>query len=372
MEKIVVVGGGIVGTMHAWAAIRRGFDVVHLEADEEPQGATVRNFGLLHVSVREPGPELTLALRSRRIWTELGAQAPDIGLRPIGSLLVLTSDAEMELAAAVLRRSDAEERELAIVDPAGVRALNPALAGSFLGALHSRIDAVVEPARCLPAIRRFLATSGRYHFVPGAIIDAVTTGAVVDHRGRRFAGDHVVLCPGSDQLGVVPSILADTSLETVHLQMQETEPLPALVATAVVGGDVMRTYPAFDLPERLRLPPPDPLSRRYGSHLIVTQRTDGGLTVGDTHVTGPVLPYAIDEPPLAQLMARLEGILGRPLPQVRRRWTGRYARAPGGAPCLRTVVDDRVTLVTGLGGRGMTLAPAVAEDTLAEIGGAGA
>lgn len=41
MKRVVVVGGGIVGTFHAWEALQRGWKVVHLERDTSPRGASV-------------------------------------------------------------------------------------------------------------------------------------------------------------------------------------------------------------------------------------------------------------------------------------------------------------------------------------------
>ena len=45
--RVIVVGGGVLGTMHAVAARRRGLEVVHLEREPGPRGASVRNFGLV-------------------------------------------------------------------------------------------------------------------------------------------------------------------------------------------------------------------------------------------------------------------------------------------------------------------------------------
>jgi glycine/D-amino acid oxidase-like deaminating enzyme len=45
--QVVVVGGGILGTMHAVFAVRSGATVVHLDRHERPRGASVRNFGLV-------------------------------------------------------------------------------------------------------------------------------------------------------------------------------------------------------------------------------------------------------------------------------------------------------------------------------------
>ena len=37
-QRIVVVGGGVLGTMHAVMARRRGYEVVHLEREAEARG----------------------------------------------------------------------------------------------------------------------------------------------------------------------------------------------------------------------------------------------------------------------------------------------------------------------------------------------
>ncbi len=57
--RVIVVGGGVLGTMHAVAARSRGFEVVHLEREPDARGATVRNFGLVWVSGRAAGPNWT-------------------------------------------------------------------------------------------------------------------------------------------------------------------------------------------------------------------------------------------------------------------------------------------------------------------------
>jgi glycine/D-amino acid oxidase-like deaminating enzyme len=111
---VVIAGGGVLGTMHAVMARRRGFEVVQLEREAEARGASVRNFGLVWVSGRKAGPELGLALRSRALWAELGAQVPGIGFRPAGSLTLAAGDAELALLKEAAALPDA--------GPAGVRA----------------------------------------------------------------------------------------------------------------------------------------------------------------------------------------------------------------------------------------------------------
>jgi len=75
-QRVVIIGGGILGTMHALFAVRAGATVVHLERYEQPRGASVRNFGLVLVSGRAPGADLALALRARSCGTRSPPTCP--------------------------------------------------------------------------------------------------------------------------------------------------------------------------------------------------------------------------------------------------------------------------------------------------------
>ena len=116
MDSVVIVGGGVLGMMHAVQARSRGMDVVHLEREAGPRGASVRNFGLVWVSGRAAGLELALAQRARTLWAELAEKVPEGGFRAHGSLTCVSDEAEL-------------------LTPAAVWQVNPALRGGFAGAL---------------------------------------------------------------------------------------------------------------------------------------------------------------------------------------------------------------------------------------------
>jgi glycine/D-amino acid oxidase-like deaminating enzyme len=65
------------------------------------------------------------------------------------------------------------------------------------------------------------------------------------------------------------------------------------------------------------------------------------------------------------LRAVAERLLGSPLPRTRRRWAGVYSQATGPELYHRSQIAPGVVLVTGPGSRGMTCAPAIAEETFA-------
>ncbi len=268
---------------------------------------------------------------------------------------------------------DAAERGFELLDPAAAAAINPALRGEFAGALLCRRDAIVEPRKVPGAVREYLIAGQPrrgpgYEWLPGREAIEVAPHAVRDHTGRWHRGDLVVLCPGAAHTGVAGPHLAGFErppVRRVRLQMLQTEPFDGQLTTAVADGDSLRYYPAFDLPARSRLAPQAPVAAAAAAQLLLVQRLDGSLTIGDTHSYSEPFDFDVDEKPYDHLRARAQQLLGTPLPPARLRWAGVYSQVTGTELYHRSQVAPGVVLVTGPGGRGMTCSPAIAEETFA-------
>jgi FAD dependent oxidoreductase TIGR03364 len=362
---MIVVGAGIVGTMHALFAVRRGLEVLHLEREPAPRSASVRNFGLIWVSGRAAGPELDAALRARELWEEIGRDVAGIGFRPNGSLTVALESEECDALQDAARFADADRRGFEFLEPDEIRKRAPVIEGKVLGGLHCSLDAAVEPRLAVHAIREHLIARLGYSFVPGINVAEAGPGWIRDVGGKRYEADVVVVCPGAvnDQVG--SQILGHAPLRRCRLQMMETTDLGADLPFALADGDSLRYYPAYrDIAGRL--PPPPQIVSKWGMQLLCVQRLHGGLTMGDTHSYDEPFDFALDPAPYAHLQERVERILGRRLPAISRKWHGVYSVPTDERMLFREQIDEGVWLVTGLGGRGMTLSPAVAEATIAE------
>ena len=107
-QPILIVGAGILGLSHAYAAARRGLKVRVFERTATPLGASVRNFGQALVTGQPPGVMLDLARASRDIWA-VWAQRAGFDLKRNGSYLFARTEAEVNAAQRLRYRIFCEE-----------------------------------------------------------------------------------------------------------------------------------------------------------------------------------------------------------------------------------------------------------------------
>ena len=248
--------------MHAIMARRRGFAVTHLEREPEGRGASVRNFGLVWVSGRRPGPELALALRARELWESIGADAHGAASRPAGSPTIASTEAELAVLREAAGLPDATARVRGAVPWRGARS-TPRWPHEFLGGLRCRADAIVELfahawrhcasrwPRAVPDMsgcRR--ARRSSWH--PARCATTTATGnwptLVVLCTGANFTGVAGPHLAASGALASAPGF-GGAGLRRVRLQMLQTRPFSGRLATSVADGDFLAAL----LP-RLRCP----------------------------------------------------------------------------------------------------------------------
>jgi len=365
--KALVVGGGIIGTMHALLALEAGHDVVHIERDSRPLSASIRNFGLVWVSGRAAGPELAIALRARELWEEIGAKA-EIGFRAQASLTIAQSEAEFEVMKAAAAMADAPERGFRLLDRTQVQALEPVLQGKFVGALQCTQDGAVEPSLLLGGLRNYLATFPGYTWKPNfEVVDFYhdeTGNHVTDIDGNKVSSDLLVICPGSAHQGFLAEFLAEAPLRRVHLQMGATVPFGATLGHSIADADSMRYYPAFKDLALDTMPAQEEIAAKYKMQLLLVPRLDHSFTIGDTHEYEEPFSHEILEAPYDHLRKVITNIFGAPAPTIARRWSGNYSQITSSDIYFRKELAPGAVVVTGGGGRGNTISPAIAEETV--------
>lgn len=369
--KILIVGGGVIGTSHARAALKDGHEVIHLERDPVPQSASVRNFGLIWVSGRKSGEELDVAIRAREIWEEIHLENPELIFRGNGSLTLAQNEAELRVMEECLEKSDARLRKWEILGKKETQKINPALRGNFLASLWCPLDGAVEPDSVLTSLRNGLSKNPQYIWRSSVdIIDIKSSGdrvTAVAKSGEVFEGDFLIHCPGADHSSLFKEQFDSAPIRKVYLQMMSTEPFDEVITTSIADGDSMRYYPGYDVPSLKHLPAQHPVAKENHMQLLLVQRADGTITMGDTHAYDEPFPFKLEEVPYEYLHNIASDLFGTKLPPIKHRWSGVYSQQTEGAVCDRRRIATNIISVTGPGGRGNSLAPAIAETTLKEI-----
>jgi glycine/D-amino acid oxidase-like deaminating enzyme len=263
---------------------------------------------------------------------------------------------------------DAAKRSTVFLEPEQMAELNPAVRGEVTGGLHCADDAVVEPRLALAALRGYLKSTPGYALYPKCRIVAVEEQGVRDTSGRRWDADIVIVATGAAFDHLPGASEFGSNLRRVRLQMFETAPFGHQLTTSVADADSLRYYPAYEVVDRQPLGRQTPVAEAHQMQLLLVQRLDGGLTIGDTHAHEEPFDFALVEDPTDELLRKAADVLGQAVPPVTRRWEGVYSQCVDGGVCARHELAPGVWMVTGPGGRGMTCAPAIAADTLTTAG----
>jgi FAD dependent oxidoreductase TIGR03364 len=367
---IAIVGAGILGLSHAYAAARRGLKVSVFERSATPLGASVRNFGQALVTGQPPGPMFALARDSRALWSAW-AEAAGFHIRRNGSLLLARTRAEEELLEAFCEVRAPEHGyrvELLRGD-----ALHDLYRGQFShhrAALLGLDDQQVYSREAIPALVDYLRREHGVQFHFSTLVRDIEPRLIHSTAGRCRA-EQIVLCSGHDYQTLLAEQIAALHPQVCRLQMLRVRPERDFgLDQAVLTGLSCVHYGAFsDLPEaeaiREQIREQQPELEEHGIHLLVSPTPRGELIIGDSHHYGadasPFNAEAVDE----ILLGLAEQTLGTRLAVVER-WQGVYgARGPGPFSVLKAAPG--VTAVLMHSGVSMSIGPALGERTVAGL-----
>ncbi|MGY2289225.1 TIGR03364 family FAD-dependent oxidoreductase [Pseudomonas sp. SDO528_S397] len=371
-SDLLIVGAGILGLSHAFAAARRGLKVRVFERSATPLGASVRNFGQALVTGQPPGLMLDLARESREIWGQW-AQATGLHLKRNGAYLFARTEAQEHLLEAFCAgRARQYGYRVALLQGA---AMNTLYGGQFRhhrAALHGLDDQQLYSREAIPALIDYLQREFDVAFHFSTLVRDIEPGQVHSTAGRFRAGQ-ILVCAGHDYQTLLADDLAALNPQICRLQMLRARPLqPLNLQHALLTGLSCVHYGAFaDLPEaaavQAQLLKETPHLHENGIHLLISPTPHGDLIIGDSHHYGsdasPFNAEQVDD----WMIALAEQTLGCRV-QVLERWQGVYgARGPGPFSFLRVAPGVSAALMHS--GVGMSVGPALAERNITELWG---
>jgi D-hydroxyproline dehydrogenase subunit beta len=361
---VIVVGAGIVGLAHAYAAVRRGLRVTVVERDHRCVGASIRNFGFVTVTGQGAGDTWRRACASREVWADVAPQA-GIAIEHRGLWLLARRPRAAAVLEAFMRTPMAEGNSLH--DPTEAAALAPALqTDGACAAMYSPHELRVESRDAIPRLARWLADRHGVQFLFGEeVLEAQAPR--VRTAARELRAERIVLCPGTELNGIGRAELAPHGLRLTRLQMLRVRPEPGFRLGAAVMGDLsLVRYAGYAaLPEahalHEQLLDEEGPSLAHGIHLIVVQSADGTLVVGDSHHDAPTPEPFADEAVDRLILRHLRETLALEQCEVVQRWTGVYPTGAG-IDCVIEAPDAATRVVVVSSGTGASTAFGIAEE----------
>lgn len=313
-----------------------------------------------------------MALRSREIWLDV-LHAARLPYHATGSLHVAYHEDEADVLGEFaeigpragyecqwLEASKVLERSAA-VQPVGLK-----------GGLWSAGELTVDPRLVISRLPEYLRELDvSIHF--GGAVTHIELPWIETGSGSHEA-DAAIVCSGDDFETLFPDVFRSSVLTRCKLQMMRTAPQPEgwQLGPSLAAGLTLRFYKAFQICSTLpklkeRVARDKPQFERWGIHVLVSQTSDGAITLGDSHEYGPCVDI-FDKPEIDELILR-EAATFLKLPdfQIAQRWHGVYSTHPD-KPYFEAEPAAGVRIVTAPGGSGMTLSFGLAEHTLDEMG----
>jgi len=181
---------------------------------------------------------------------------------------------------------------------------------------------------------------------------------------------HVFVCTGDDPRTLFPAECERAGLIRCKLQMMRSQPIaPGLVGPMLAAGLTLLHYPAFAAcpslaAVRARYERTAAETLGFGIHVMASRTGAGELTLGDSHeYEGAIEVFdkaRIDE----LILEHVRVFLDVPNLKIASRWHGIYVKHPTQPYFVHDPVPQ-VTVVTGVGGSGMTLSFGLAETVVA-------
>jgi D-hydroxyproline dehydrogenase subunit beta len=383
MFDLIVIGSGILGTFHAYHALKAGKKVLIIEKDKRPQEATVRNFGQIVPSGLPVGEWNQYGRISTEIYKEIQKES-DISIRNNGSVYIASGKDELTVLEEMQQRFSADDYACEIMAADKVLERYPSIQQDYVaGALFFPTEVSAEPEKMIHQLHLYLvnkfeeAVVFQYH---NPVISAQVIGDNARIRtasGEVFSAEHCIICNGRDVKVLFPEVFAKSGLIVSKLNMMATLPQPQIKLHGnILTGLSIRRYESFqscDTYQLLNAESIDPDLKKFGIHILFKQRVDGSIIIGDSHEYAPVmdqddLSIYYNNMEINKLMIReAKKIIRLDSWDMAQCWTGFYAQH-NELEIFEKTIDGRIHIASGIGGKGMTTSPGYAKANLKRLG----
>lgn len=377
---LIVIGGGILGTFHAYHALKAGKKVLQLEKDNFPVGATVRNFGQV-IPSGMTGEWFNYGLRSVEIYQEIQREF-DISVRKNGSVYIASDPDEQTLIHELKAYYDTLGYSQSLLNPQQILNKYSSIQESYAKeALFFDQEISVEPNLMIHRLHEYMKTKFE-HFTllyDSPVIDCYSASNDAEVRltnGDKFKATKIVLCNGYEFKLLFKDLFKASGQVISKLQMMRTAPVKKIaLAGNILTGLTIRRYESFEeyCPSFKTIPLPAHYEelKAYGIHLLFKTAPDGSVIIGDSHEYASAtnfddLGFNLNSHINELMLAEASRIVNFDVRNIAATWAGFYPQHPD-KHILEYDIDNRIHIPTCIGGKGMTASAGYAEASIKEL-----
>ena len=376
---LIVVGGGVLGTFHAYHALEHGLSVAVIEKDKQPQRATVRNFGQVVPSGMNTKWQ-NYGRESLDIYRKIQDRF-DISVRQNGSVYLASGEEEVLLIEELRSINQRNGYTSQLLTRQECLERYPGLKPDYVKAgLFFPDEVTVEPKVMIGKLQQYLVKEKALDYYDSTNVircTAIAGGITVQtSKGITFEAVKVVICCGSEFKTLYPQLFAGSDLEVTKLQMLQTVPQSGYqLKGSILTGLSIRRYEAFyECPSFAAIKAkedPHALEKQWGIHILFKQAVDGSVIIGDSHEYADAahaddLGFDLRADVDAFMIAEAQKIFELPSYEIRNRWYGIYSQCKR-ADLFQHTIDGSIHIVTGIGGKGMTGSAGFAKENIKKI-----
>ncbi|WP_053991541.1 TIGR03364 family FAD-dependent oxidoreductase [Mangrovimonas sp. TPBH4] len=362
---VIIVGGGVLGTFHAYHAKRKGLKVAILEKDQFPQGATVRNFGQVVPSGMNTKWQ-NFGRESLEIYKDIQSKF-DISIRQNGSVYLASNDEEVALIEELSEINKANQYSSKLLTKGQCLTNYSGLRSDYVQAgLFFPEEVTVEPLTMINRLHAFLKSEGMDIFFKSKVVTCEEVNGEVKLRtstNEIFTASKVIICNGSDFQTLYPKMFAESDLVVSKLQMMSTKPQANYTLKgSVLTGLSIRRYEGFEecksYKEIKAKEDKDALEKKWGVHVLFKQAMDGSVIIGDSHEYADAanmddLGFDLNMDIDNFIIQEAKKIIDLPNYEIQHRWFGMYSQCKT-SDIYQNTIGENIHVVTGIGGKGMT------------------
>lgn len=363
---LIVIGGGVLGTFHAYHALKKGLTVALLEKNDKPIDATVRNFGQVVPSGMNAKWQ-RYGRKSLELYKSI-QQEFDIKIQNHGSIYIASNHEEVTLIEELSTINKNNDYASELLTKEQCLKKYPSIREDYCKAgLFFPEEVSADPRYMIHQIHSWMKTlpnfSIHYQTLVKEIDSKGNSCKLTDKLGNFYEAEKVILCSGSEFEILYPELFLQSDIELVKLQMlrlssQNKVKIPGNILT----GLTIRRYESFEeCPSFQSIKSkedPNSYWKKWGVHILFKQENDGTIILGDSHEYADVknkndIDFYIRNEVNEYFVEEGKKILNLDTWQIDSAWLGIYSQCKEN-DLYQNTIDDKVHIVTGIGGKGMT------------------